>query len=116
MRRVVYKYRVPGPFFVPVSASKGPPAIVAALTEHFRTRPLKLTPGSLSQARKHLGLSLLEMAHLLGYEGEHARSQAHHLETGRRESRPAQRRLIEAYLDGYRPEDWPTNGDDKCTG
>ena len=110
MRRVVHKYRVPGPFFVPVSASKGPPALVAALTEHFRTRPLKLTPRDLSNARKHLGLSLAEMARLLGYEGEQARSQAHHLETGRRGIRPAQRRLIEAYLDGYRPEDWPREG------
>ena len=30
-----------------------------------------------------------------------------HLETGRRTIRPAQRRLIEAYLAGYRPQDWP---------
>jgi hypothetical protein len=30
------------------------------------------------------------------------------METGRREIRDAQRRLVEAYLAGYRPPDWPT--------
>ena len=68
-----------------------------------------MTPHTFFLARKRLGLSLAEMARLLGYEGEQARSQAHHLETGRRDIRPAQRRLVEAYLDGYRPEDWPTD-------
>ena len=66
-----------------------------------------MTPQSLIEARRRLRLTLSEMAHMLGYEGVQARSQAHHLETGRRDIRPAQRRLIEAYLDGYRPEDWP---------
>ena len=37
-----------------------------------------MTPHTLFQARKRLGLSLIEMARLLGYEGEQARSQAHH--------------------------------------
>ena len=50
---------------------------------------------------------LAAAAAMLGYEGEQAKSQVHHLETGRREIRPAQRRLIEAYLSGYRPADWP---------
>ena len=66
-----------------------------------------MTPHTLAKARELLGLSLSDMARMLGYEGEQARSQAHHLETGRREIRPAQRRLIEAYLSGYRPDDWP---------
>jgi len=66
-----------------------------------------MTPTQLQQARRKLGLTLSELAHLLGYEGVQARSQAHHLETGRREIRPAQERLIRAYLDGYRPKDWP---------
>lgn len=44
--------------------------------------------------RKRLGLTLEQMAAMLGYEGESAKSQMHHLETGRREIRPAQRRLI----------------------
>lgn len=66
-----------------------------------------MTPAQFSQARRKLGLSLDQMAVLLGYEGEQARSQVHHLETGRRDVRPAQRRLVEAYLAGYRPSDWP---------
>ena len=67
-----------------------------------------MTPTQLQQARRKLGLTLSDLAHLLGYEGEQARSQIHHMETGRREIRPAQRRLIQAYLEGYRPKDWPT--------
>mgnify|MGYP000958481646 CR=1 FL=1 len=67
-----------------------------------------MTPHQLQQARHKLGLSLVQMAEMLGYEGEAARSQMHHLETGKRTIRPAQRRLMEAYLAGYRPADWPT--------
>lgn len=66
-----------------------------------------MTPEQLARARKRLGLNRQQMADMLGYEGDSARSQVHHLETGRREIRPAQRRLIEAYLTGYRPADWP---------
>lgn len=68
---------------------------------------VNMTPSDISEARQKLGLTLEAMATMLGYEGEQARSQVHHLETGRREIRPAQRRLIEAYLSGYRPADWP---------
>ena len=66
-----------------------------------------MTPQALSRARKRLGLSRADMGVLLGYEGEGARSQVHHMEAGRRDIRPAQRRLVEAYLDGYRSKDWP---------
>jgi transcriptional regulator with XRE-family HTH domain len=66
-----------------------------------------MTPAQLHKARRALGLTLEQMALMLGYEGEQARSQLHHMETGRRDIRPAQRRLIEAYLSGYRPPDWP---------
>lgn len=66
-----------------------------------------MTPEQLARARKRLGLTLEQMAHMLGYNGGQAKSQVHHLETGRRDIRPAQRRLVEAYLAGYRPKDWP---------
>lgn len=66
-----------------------------------------MTPKQLTKARRQLGLSLEQMALMLGYNGAQCRSQIHHLETGRREIRPAQRRLVDAYLDGYRPADWP---------
>ena len=54
-----------------------------------------------------LGLTLEEMARMIGYDGGLGRSQVSHLEAGRRTIRPAQSRLVEAYLDGYRPRDWP---------
>lgn len=68
-----------------------------------------MTPEQLARARQSLGLSAEQMAAVLGYEGDQARSQVYHLETGRRTIRPAQRRLVEAYLAGYRPADWPTD-------
>lgn len=66
-----------------------------------------MTPPQLSEARRKLGLTLSEMALMLGYEGAQARGHMHNLETGKRDLRPAQRRLVEAYLAGYRPKDWP---------
>lgn len=66
-----------------------------------------MTPAQLSEARRKLGLSLSEMALMLGYEGEQARSQMHNLESGKRILMPAQRRLVQAYLAGYRCADWP---------
>lgn len=66
-----------------------------------------MTPVQLIEARRKLGLSLTQMAHVLGYDGPHSRSQMHRLETGDRTIRQAQRRLVEAYLSGYRPRDWP---------
>jgi transcriptional regulator with XRE-family HTH domain len=58
-------------------------------------------------ARFALGLTLDELAILLGYEGAQRRSQMHRIEIGERPLRPAQKRLLQAYLDGYRPHDWP---------
>lgn len=68
-----------------------------------------MTPAQLRRARHKLGLTLEQMAALLGYEGEQARSQLHHMEEGKRAIRPAQVRLVRAYLDGYRPKDWPAH-------
>jgi hypothetical protein len=68
-----------------------------------------MTPLQLDQARKTLGLTLEGMAAMLGYLGAQRRQMQYDLETGRREIREPQRRLIEAYLSGYRPADWPTD-------
>ena len=67
-----------------------------------------MTPIELSEARRKLGLTLEAMATMLGYQGAQRRQMQHDLETGRRDLRPPQRRLVEAYLSGYRPQDWPT--------
>lgn len=66
-----------------------------------------MSPTEVSAARRELGLTLEQMATLLGYQGEQRRQMMHDLETGRRPVREPQRRLVEAYLGGYRPEDWP---------
>lgn len=66
-----------------------------------------MTPTELKQARHTLGLTLSQMALVLGYDGEHAMQQIRQMESGRRSIREPQRRLVVAYLEGYRPDDWP---------
>lgn len=66
-----------------------------------------MTPTQLREARLRLGLTLEQMATLLGYKGVQRRQMQYDLETGRRPIREPQRRLVEAYLSGYRPRDWP---------
>lgn len=66
-----------------------------------------MTPRQLARARERLGLTLEEMATMLGYLGVQRRQMQYDLETGRRDIREPQRRLVDAYLAGYRPKDWP---------
>ena len=77
-----------------------------------RTQTTAMTPEQLARARKRLGLSLEAMATMLGYEGTNARSQVHHMETGRRPIREPQRWLVELYISGARPPDWPSSPPD----
>lgn len=65
-----------------------------------------MTGDELKAARLRFGLTLEQMATMLGYQGAQRRQMQYDLETGRRPIREPQRRLIEAYLDGYRPRDW----------
>lgn len=69
-----------------------------------------MTPKEMAQARHSLGLTLEQMATMLGYVGTQRRQMQFDLETGRRAIREPQRRLTEAYLRGYRPTDWPSLG------
>lgn len=72
-----------------------------------------LTPEELRKARHKLGLTLEQLGLMLGYQGEHVRSQVRKMETRGKDDeplkpvRPAQARLLRAYLSGYRPDDWP---------
>jgi transcriptional regulator with XRE-family HTH domain len=66
-----------------------------------------MSPTELARARERLGLSLEAMATMLGYQGTQRRQMQYDLETGRRAIREPQRRLVDAYLSGYRPKDWP---------
>jgi DNA-binding transcriptional regulator YiaG len=65
-----------------------------------------MTPAELKSIRIELNLSGAEFARLLGYEGQHMRQMMHELESGSKRIREPQRRLAEAYRDGYRPNDW----------
>lgn len=66
-----------------------------------------MTPADIKSIRIALNLSGAEFARLLGYEGQHMRQMMHELEAGIKRIREPQRRLAEAYRDGYRPDDWP---------
>jgi transcriptional regulator with XRE-family HTH domain len=66
-----------------------------------------MTPAELRAARLKLRLNQAEMARMLGYETDPDGAQVNHMEAGRRTIRPAQRRLVELYLAGARPPDWP---------
>ena len=75
------------------------------------TGALIMTPKQLARARQALGLTLEQMATMLGYQSESRdglKIMGHKLENGGRPIREPQRRLVEAYLSGYRPDDWPT--------
>lgn len=67
-----------------------------------------MNPKDMARARERLGLTLEQMATMLGYSGVQRRQMQYDLETGRREIREPQRRLMQAYIAGYRPADWPT--------
>lgn len=59
------------------------------------------------KARTKLGLSPTQMGQMLGYQGENVRQMVYEIEAGKKPLMPCQRRLLEAYLSGYRPRDWP---------
>jgi transcriptional regulator with XRE-family HTH domain len=63
-----------------------------------------MTAAEIRAAREALGLSQAALARVLGY-GSAAR--VSELERGARGASPAVARLLAAYLDGYRPADWP---------
>lgn len=67
-----------------------------------------MSPAEVKDARHTLGLSASEMARLLDTDQQTIR-RMEQSETANTFRRPAPRmvRLITAYLDGYRPDDWP---------
>lgn len=66
-----------------------------------------MQPDQIKEARLSLGLTQSELGRMLGYQGANIRVQMDDLETGRRPLRGCQERLLRAYLEGYRPQDWP---------
>jgi ribosome-binding protein aMBF1 (putative translation factor) len=68
-----------------------------------------MTPAEFKEARHSLGLSVSQMAHMLGIQPLHIRrmeTEPIH-PTTHRPVRPTVERLMRAYLAGYRPDDWP---------
>ena len=63
-----------------------------------------MTPTELKQARKTLGLTPQQMADMLGYG---AKTRISEIENGKANPSAAVIRLMRAYVDGYRPSDWP---------
>ena len=63
-----------------------------------------MTPAQFKQARQSLGLTHAEAALVLGYG---SMSRIYEIENGRRNPSASVVRLMQAYLDGYRPKDWP---------
>ena len=68
-----------------------------------------MLPAQIKQARHTLGLSVADLALLLDTDGQTVRrmEQSDDASTFRRPA-PRMVRLIEAYLLGYRPPDWPS--------
>lgn len=62
-----------------------------------------MTPADFRQARKSLGLTQGQLAKLMGVDIRTVQK----WEGGERGIDPPAVRLLRAYLDGYRPEDWP---------
>ena len=63
-----------------------------------------MTPEQFKQARSNLGLTQQQLAKMLGY-GLYSRISE--MENGRTPITGQCVRLVQAYLDGYRPNDWP---------
>lgn len=58
----------------------------------------------IKQARLSLGLTQAQLAMVMGYTSQ---SYISRLERGTGQIGPQGERLLQAYLDGYRPADWP---------
>ena len=67
-----------------------------------------MTPADLKEARHAMGLSVADLARLLDTDPQTVR-RMEQSETANTFRRPAPRmvRLVQAYMMGYRPPDWP---------
>lgn len=62
-----------------------------------------MTPAEFRQSRKSLGLTQGQLAALIGVD----RRTVQKWEGAERDMHPAAVRLLGAYSEGYRPQDWP---------
>ena len=69
-----------------------------------------MTPTEVKEARHSLGLTQAQLGHLLDTDGQTVRRmELDPAASTFRKPAPRMARLIQAYLDGYRPADWPTS-------
>lgn len=69
---------------------------------------LNMQPEEIKAARRKLNLSVAQAAILLGCEDQFIRRLETPMRyTMHRKISPTMERLLQAYLDGYRPRDWP---------
>lgn len=66
-----------------------------------------MTPTELKSNRQLLGLSVQQLAFVLGYTGPNGRSSIYKMENGEKAITAPVERLVLAYRAGYRPDDWP---------
>jgi len=67
-----------------------------------------MTPIQFKQARQSLGLTQSQLGTLLDTDGQSIRRvEMEGDATTKRKPAPRMVRLLQAYLDGYRPTDWP---------
>jgi len=67
-----------------------------------------MTPSQFKQARQSLGLTQSQLGNLLDTDGQSIRRvEMEGDATTKRKPAPRMVRLLQAYLDGYRPTDWP---------
>lgn len=67
-----------------------------------------MTPAEIKQARQSLALSTAQLAALLDTDAQTIRRMEQREDASTfRKPAPRMVRLIRAYLDGYRPNDWP---------
>jgi transcriptional regulator with XRE-family HTH domain len=64
-----------------------------------------MNPAEFKEARQSLGLDQRQAADLLGYGNAVRISE---IEVGKRNPSASVLRLLAAYVDGYRPADWPS--------
>ena len=72
-----------------------------------------MTPQDIRKARLRFGLSLAKMGRMLGFEGGHVAQSMHCLELPVDDDRhrpitKPRKMLLEIYLSGYRPANWPS--------
>ena len=63
-----------------------------------------MTGDEIREARKHLGLTQSQLAEVMGMTDK---SYISKLESGGVNLGRTSQKLLQAYLDGYRPKDWP---------